>query len=291
MLSAEKHPRLRGEDFDTKLAAYNIPETPPLARGRQGATYAGFTWRGNTPACAGKTTSFDSHRQNRRKHPRLRGEDGSSGFTRKPVSETPPLARGRHLKRVERPDELGNTPACAGKTRSRAGCLDSFWKHPRLRGEDLGGRIVWMDAMETPPLARGRRTERERINRQCRNTPACAGKTVINFPLMPVLQKHPRLRGEDESCKFSSRNHSETPPLARGRPSLMRLLVRNSRNTPACAGKTLCTDRRAAKFQETPPLARGRLDYVQRVCGVQGNTPACAGKTATFSAWSLSEYS
>ena len=92
-----------------------------------------------------------------------------------------------------------------------------------------------------------------------RNTPACAGKT--------------------ESCKFSSLNHSETPPLARGRLPVLPWHDYRQRNTPACAGKTPSIRAGRNTPAETPPLARGRLEDRKTLGAASGNTPACAGKT------------
>ena len=113
----EKHPRLRGED---RVKLCNID-----------------SFRGNTPACAGKTP---------RKIERP-----------KPVAETPPLARGRLHKETGEIPFTRNTPACAGKT-----------DNPRHeRGIQR----------ETPPLARGRRSVPLHAPAEDGNTPACAGKT------------------------------------------------------------------------------------------------------------------
>ena len=97
---AEKHPRLRGEDFFVGVRPIAIPETPPLTRGRLRAKREGSS--------------------SRKKHPRLRGEDQSvralAGFS----AETPPLTRGRQGVPEGRYAAMRNTPAYAGKTRRRA---------------------------------------------------------------------------------------------------------------------------------------------------------------------------
>ena len=90
---------------------------------------------------------------------------------------------------------LGNTPACAGKTKGKDPKKWGFEKHPRLRGEDFTvagfdkepletpplarGRPalppVRLITRETPPLARGRRYIGETMETSIRNTPPCAG--------------------------------------------------------------------------------------------------------------------
>ena len=77
----------------------------------------------------------------------------------------------------------------------------SFWKHPRLRGEDRVAKRVEAVIEETPPLTRGRLRLVGRASRRARNTPAYAGKTVMEGVFPPDRTKHPRLRGEDGSCR------------------------------------------------------------------------------------------
>ena len=72
----------------------------------------------------------------------------------------------------------------------------------------------------------------------------------------------------------------ETPPRARGRRFPRPDTDTNTRNTPACAGKTPVTFPAAFPVTETPPRARGRPQDRRDVARRQRNTPACAGKTA-----------
>ena len=151
---------------------------------------------------------------------------------------------------------VGNTPAYAGKTPSPEARGDEGRKHPRLRGEDGGRRVLpplmgkhprlrgedprvsvfCGSSSETPPLTRGRRSQREAEPRS--------------------RQKHPRLRGEDQQNNGPVGYVSETPPLTRGRPASViepNLFVGN---TPAYAGKTRhqCLEQR---FPWKHPRLRG----------------------------------
>ena len=56
--SAEKHPRLRGEDHLKIDKSELAEETPPLTRGRRFMEAQTRIARGNTPAYAGKTSSI-----------------------------------------------------------------------------------------------------------------------------------------------------------------------------------------------------------------------------------------
>ena len=114
----EKHPRLRGEDFQANGGSISVGETPPLTRGRPTEEIAAFVSSGNTPAYAGKTPPNCGRPQSARKHPRLRGEDRVFCNHRDPPMETPPLTRGRLDAMSLAHLQLGNTPAYAGKTLS-----------------------------------------------------------------------------------------------------------------------------------------------------------------------------
>ena len=168
-----------------------------------------------------------------------------------------------------------------------------------MRGEDSVSIQAVNACYETPPRARGRHPIRVFKHAFFRNTPACAGKTVLRLLLMKPTRKHPRVRGEDIHrvvCYFS---YGETPPRARGRRVAPCAIPELIGNTPACAGKTSGSGRTSGSGQkhprvrgediivtgwpftssETPPRARGRR-YCLRISFVaMRNTPACAGKT------------
>ena len=198
----------------------------------------------------------------------MRGEDLLESLGKIFHFETPPHARGRLVFLDLQREGLRNTPACAGKTCSRALARYSISKHPRMRGEDSTMTELLISAPETPPHARGRREDAHDIERAIRNTPACAGKTGCDGTRSTTHQgntpacagktgrrlrlrrprwKHPRMRGEDVIWRFRSSRSLETPPHARGRQLLNLKSLTQIRNTPACAGKT---NRRHAKRRQ-----------------------------------------
>ena len=189
----------------------------------------------------------------------MRGEDLTSHLREQNFAETPPHARGRLVFLDLQREGLRNTPACAGKTCSRALARYSISKHPRMRGEDL------------PWPQKGPGVER--------NTPACAGKTEPPIILDAWFEKHPRMRGEDKNRHHSEKARIETPPHARGRPFSRRRAENKRRNTPACAGKTRGAPPVRVRRKKHPRM-RGE-DHLgsdeKHTRG--GNTPACAGKT------------
>ncbi len=213
-----KHPRLSGEDRPREALEHPGTETPPLTRGRP--------------------HSAQSRLRSPWKHPQLRGEDFCTCPTLIALIETPPLTRGRLCALQRNLPADGNTPAYAGKTRRRRPSAKREGKHPRLRGEDLREREHAVFLPETPPLTRGRLRLVGRASRRARNTPAYAGKTVMEGVFPPDRTKHPRLRGEDIPVPGDVPTIGETPPLTRGRPGCHFDNNSTRRNTPAYAGKT-----------------------------------------------------
>ena len=155
----------------------------------------------------------------------------------------------------------------------------SFWKHPRLSGEDRPREALEHPGTETPPLTRGR---------------PHSAQSRLRSPW-----KHPQLRGEDFCTCPTLIALIETPPLTRGRLCALQRNLPADGNTPAYAGKTtgrLGAGRIAEKHprlrgedssidsvtcqrSETPPLTRGRqARRLPRSSGPR-NTPAYAGKT------------
>ncbi len=152
----------------------------------------------------------------------------------------------------------------------------------------------------SPPLARGKRPEKERNHRFPGITPACAGKTPLDVLPCGLRWDHPRLRGENIRRHLHTTQDSGSPPLARGK--LHKKWLRGDCDggiTPACAGKTQASVFHALTHQDhprlrgenrhkicyvvhvlgSPPLARGKPEYNDIADKNKRITPACAGKT------------
>ena len=71
----EKHPRVCGEDRRQGSSPASPRETPPRMRGRPLSLVGEGDSTGNTPAYAGKTFPSNAVAVQRRKHPRVCGED------------------------------------------------------------------------------------------------------------------------------------------------------------------------------------------------------------------------
>ena len=168
-----------------------------------------------------------------------------------------------------------------------------------MRGEQCFWPVRLAAGIGSPPLARGT----GRCKRTACNvygiTPACAGNRVSTFPILIIIQDHPRLRGEQSTLCTKQAVTLGSPPLARGTeyPLTNRCCAQGI--TPACAGNSrhvislrqikwdhprlrgeqvsrIC---RAVLSLGSPPLARGTVVIKRHVRVHNGITPACAGNS------------
>ena len=192
---------MRGEDCARRCKPWPTAGSPPHARGRRFRMGRGTFPRGITPACAGKTCRLGRRGTGRPDHPRMRGEDLIHDKSLSYATGSPPHARGRRLLIDGVENDVGITPACAGKTLRLAHQRLVEGDHPRMRGEDGPGRWVYTHGEGSPPHARGRPACSGHTLKSCRITPACAGKTVTTERRRPKMRDHPRMRGEDCGSK------------------------------------------------------------------------------------------
>ena len=296
--SLRKYPRVRGEETSLRGCAIIFMEIPPRARGREVIIPQHLQCVGNTPACAGKSNTIANEANKIRKYPRVRGEELPFSLWYWSRAEIPPRARGRDTIKLGDLEDLGNTPACAGKSGFGQMPEKCCRKYPRVRGEEDIAPLMMPFTMEIPPRARGRASYTAPAQTTTGNTPACAGKSQVLHHVPQARRKYPRVRGEEEELIKTIGEDLEIPPRARGRDGGERVGASAPGNTPACAGKShsenpshqrlwkyprvrgeeLCHLTALALSPEIPPRARGR-DFTPRVCNYfHGNTPACAGK-------------
>ncbi len=209
---------MRGKDRIRTWQLWCWKGSPPLARERLSISLMLIAFFRITPACAGKTSSSRQPTRLYRDHPRLRGKDCLYGRRGKKVTGSPPLARERRPFRKFDDERRGITPACAGKTGRRACARSSGRDHPRLRGKDSTSASATLTGRGSPPLARERPPFAFSIIASTRITPACAGKTTMQYMNDTDNRDHPRLRGKDALCARTNERRAGSPPLARERP-------------------------------------------------------------------------
>ena len=154
----------------------------------------------------------------------------------------------------------------------------------------------------SPPRVRERPSSSSQKLYASRITPACAGKTITIFLLIPLLRDHPRVCGKDPSGPAYMMSSWGSPPRVRERRHCTNTICSCSWITPACAGKTspklrarhltrdhprvcgkdasgaptgMCSAGSPPRVRERPEEA-GEAAYWGRI------TPACAGKTGSI---------
>ena len=202
---------------------------------------------GNIPAYAGRTQERSLNAPYRQKHPRIRGENLLLGDPEFGDLETSPHTRGELVWRIPTEDAHGNIPAYAGRTGCPKNPARLRQKHPRIRGENTpqhlaGGRIT-----ETSPHTRGEHRRSVFMRARQGNIPAYAGRTDAKAEKTAQLEKHPRIRGENEGFRNIRGKIKETSPHTRGERGLGFGAPLLHGNIPAYAGRT------SEKIMMSPP--------------------------------------
>ncbi len=104
--------------------------------------------------------------------------------------------RGKGVRPVRAPADLGITPAYAGKRAVSPGGRKVLRDHPRLCGEKLTFISFSSEFLGSPPPMRGKVSFFESGRTGNRITPAYAGKSSFAYLLLPCVLDHPRLCGE-----------------------------------------------------------------------------------------------
>ena len=110
---------------------------------------------------------------------------------------SPPRVREKHKYEEELDDELGITPACAGKTTEIYRILSAYKDHPRVCGKNFARKNNSKGSMGSPPRVREKLSSLLSKAMFQGITPACAGKTV-DVQCMNYLEwDHPRVCGKN----------------------------------------------------------------------------------------------
>ena len=150
------HPRSRGENvpasWDDPLAC----GSSPLTRGKLVSPSLSCRGLGLIPAHAGKTVTRWSRTMTTSAHPRSRGENASVPSSRRGMTGSSPLTRGKHdltARKILR-DRL--IPAHAGKTGRQTAHQRNESAHPRSRGENHSRKERCNMGEGSSPLTRGK---------------------------------------------------------------------------------------------------------------------------------------
>ena len=189
------------------------------------------------------------------------------------------------------------TPACAGSSRRRSRGRGHRRDHPRVRGEQVSGRFVYVRTQGSPPRARGAAEVVDHAAPGVGITPACAGSSGASGASSARTGDHPRVRGEQTEADKRWLTRDGSPPRARGAGRPDRRHGHRRGITPACAGSSAevefgapCSEDHPRVRGEqvssvawphlltgSPPRARGADVTAVPVGPPPGITPACAG--------------
>ena len=135
-------------------------------------------------------------------------------------------------------EDIGITPAYAGKSAASV-CPVTFTRdHPRVCGEKRPEPGTGRQQEGSPPRMRGKVwcAELRRISE--RITPAYAGKSIVDSRNMTGNGDHPRVCGEKLECGAAGYCYLGSPPRMRGKAPPSLSSGGSLRITPAYAGKS-----------------------------------------------------
>ena len=294
------HPRACGENRTGKKNGSSRRGSPPRVRGkhRHHAVWDGPD--GITPARAGKTILCILLRIAPRDHPRACGENLEWFPLADLEMGSPPRVRGKRHGRSGVGDEVGITPARAGKTARGAGRGARAPDHPRACGENGQPNSAQRSMGGSPPRVRGKQVAQRRVCHVPGITPARAGKTCCWWRPSSPPADHPRACGENQEPLDLVFRQSGSPPRVRGKRPAAARYIEYFRITPARAGKTrfrpafrlerrdhprACGENPSinasnSHSQGSPPRVRGKQLHRDGGAERRGITPARAGKTS-----------
>ena len=135
-------------------------------------------------------------------------------------------------------DQVGITPACAGKSGAMVTKTQAGRDHPRVCGEKGCSSTITSRKRGSPPRVRGKDSCSSKQRRRPGITPAYAGKSAAFRDFSTGTRDHPRVCGE--KCppgKFFFMTVG-SPPRVRGKGAWTWYGEHLDRITPACAGKS-----------------------------------------------------
>ena len=149
-------------------------------RGKAAVISPSKKFRRITPAYAGKSKCSGSTVTHTRDHPRLCGEKFPSSGNSTVTMGSPPPMRGKDKNDDFGVQQIGITPAYAGKSIVERRCKSQWRDHPRLCGEKVSAVGVFSPFNGSPPPMRGKGEAPDLSYHTERITPAYAGKRILS---------------------------------------------------------------------------------------------------------------
>ena len=170
------------------------------------------------------------------------------------------------------------TPAYAGKSFLVRPRSSRSRDHPRLCGEK--GQVKWKKRKSTgsPPPMRGKGITEGEHKKQCRITPAYAGKRDTSTSKYSAILDHPRLCGEKWETGAVKKRAWGSPPPMRGKERRSFSRAATGRITPAYAGKSELRHMLRNCIQDHPRLCGEKYAICIIFQLTMGSPPPMRGK-------------
>ena len=190
------HPRVCGEKMHPKTSDSLISGSPPRMRGKAIDRHFPEPCFGITPAYAGKRGRNKSGQPAAKDHPRVCGEKADTAAACALCWGSPPRMRGKDPQSVKVVEQIGITPAYAGKRARRGSWCRGARDHPRVCGEKGSLSSHWCARWGSPPRMRGKAAHLRQAAPDLGITPAYAGKSGHFAAGLCPFEDHPRVCGE-----------------------------------------------------------------------------------------------
>ena len=219
--TAKDHPRACGEKYLMVTVLPPLVGSPPRMRGKVRTADFGRHKAGITPAHAGKSDLKGKILTMIQDHPRACGEKYLVDFLQVLGVGSPPRMRGKERVSVQIVENIGITPAHAGKRAVFVGLCSFQQDHPRACGEKPPATPPLRLLRGSPPRMRGEDGALQLAAAFGRITPAHAGRSPCQTKICHCPQDHPRACGEKRFGEIVLRPPVGITPAHAGRSSLL----------------------------------------------------------------------
>ena len=266
------------------------------------STIAGI---GTIPARAGKPRWPGGSRRTLGDHPRAGGETPQHRHDAGLLEGPSPRGRGNLAACLGVAVRFGTIPARAGKPSNPSSWGCPSWDHPRAGGETTFASFTPPSTPGPSPRGRGNPRSCARWRGVHGTIPARAGKPPTAAAMRCRRRDHPRAGGE--TALVYSRPTNPSPPSPRGRgnrpngdarnttpptiparagkPPLLALTARPTRDHPRAGGETRQDHQHDGRGRGPSPRGRGNRQPGQPHPISKGTIPARAGKPRVAPIW------
>ena len=206
------------------------------------------------------------------------GEKPDDGTAQLYFLGSPPRVRGEVRHGLEVGQNVGITPACAGRSSRRMTSSAAGLDHPRVCGEKHYTRIEGINIIGSPPRVRGEAQYVVQWSSPSGITPACAGRSRGTYPLSCAVLDHPRVCGEKSPSPCILGIDVGSPPRVRGEEGIGYACQAFVRITPACAGRSILYKIKNPCWWDHPRVCGEKCSLIWSICVCMGSPPRVRGE-------------